>query len=103
MPATVTARRGQARLKNAAPATVPRPVLARRVRAYRALGMLVDTTTRHARREVCAACPHHIATEHRGLWRCAAPAQGCGCIGGDEIRLALRKTHCERWDDAAQT
>jgi hypothetical protein len=69
----------------------------RRLRGLVAAGMLVPAATRHARRDTCAACPHRVETGRRGLYGCSAPGARCGCVGGDEVRLALAATRCERW------
>lgn len=66
----------------------------RRVRGYAAAGMLAPTPERHARRDACAACEFRADTPRRGLFRCSSPSARCGCVGGDELRLALNKTKC---------
>ena len=76
---------------------MPRPVrvlptFARRVRVYKAAGLLVATAERHARRDACAGCEFAQATGHRGLWRCTH--RSCGCGGGDELRMAMPATRC---------
>ncbi len=73
---------------------------ARRVRAYAAVGLLVAAAERHARREACAGCEFSQATGHRGLYRCTH--RSCGCGGGDELRMAIPATRCERWGEATE-
>lgn len=80
--------------------TVPAPTLARRVRGYAAAGLLAMPARRRHRRDICAACPHAVATPHRGLYTCGSRrAAGCGCAGAPVLRLALAATTCPlaRW------
>lgn len=82
-----------------APPAPAAPTFARRVRGLRAAGMLVAPALRHARRAACEACPYSLRTKHEGLYRCTDARSRCGCVGGDELRLALARSTCPRWPD----
>lgn len=67
--------------------------LLRRFRAYLRSGFpLVDAKTRRLRRDACSTCELRKESSHNGLYGCAS--RSCGCIGGDELRMAYPNAKC---------
>lgn len=70
------------------------PTFRQRLRAYHRAGFaLLTSRARHARRDICAACPQSELTEVKGLYRCKLKCRPCG--GGDEIRMIMPTTACD--------
>lgn len=85
-----------------APSVAPKKTtLLKLVRIYRNSGnTLLAGTARRARRDACAACPHHTDTGHKGLYGCAR----CSVCGGqtDKLRMVRAWMKCNdgRWTTA---